>query len=408
MKILLKLAWRNVLRNKRRTLLSGLAVGIGLASMIFVNAVFSGMLQSMIRTATDTFIGQGQIHAKGFRDTLEVEKTIENPGSVIKQLGRENMLACFTPRTVSFSMLSSAGGVKSVMLYGIKPGSEMKISILDESITNGRYLDNDNRGMILIGSKTAETLNVEVGDRLVVTVAQAYSGELSQEMFRVGGIFRMGIREADSGLAFINIKKAQELLGIGNNIHEIALRFKDIEMAGDPALPFWRKYSRNGNEAISWKTMVPQLDSVIEMSHISTGITLLLVFGIIGLTIMNSLFMSLYERMFEFGVLRAIGTRPVSMAIIILLEASILAVISILAGSLLGYAVTKYFSVNGINYKGIEFAGLTITKFIYPVFSPEQFTLYPLLIIIFSLTAAIYPAVFAARLTPARAMRRSI
>ncbi|HDZ87678.1 MAG TPA: FtsX-like permease family protein, partial [Nitrospirae bacterium] len=192
------------------------------------------------------------------------------------------------------------------------------------------------------------------------------------------------------------------------NIHEIALRFKDIEMAGDPALPFWRKYSRNGNEAISWKTMVPQLDSVIEMSHISTGITLLLVFGIIGLTIMNSLFMSLYERMFEFGVLRAIGTRPVSMAIIILLEASILAVISILAGSLLGYAVTKYFSVNGINYKGIEFAGLTITKFIYPVFSPEQFTLYSLLIIIFSLTAAIYPAVFAARLTPARAMRRSI
>jgi putative ABC transport system permease protein len=408
MKILLKLAWRNILRNKRRTFLSGLAVGIGLASMMFVDGLFTGMLDSMVRTATDTFLGQGQIHAKGFTDTLEVEKTIKHSRQLLKDLSSEEVITHFSPRTASFSMLSSAGGVQSVMLYGIDPDYERDISMVDDAITKGAYLDNSKKGLILIGSKTAETLEVDVGDRVVVTVAQAHTGELSQEMFRVGGIFHMGIREADSGLAFIDLKSAQNILGLKDEVHEIALSFKSLEMAGDPTFPFWKKYSKNGNKAIGWKEMVPQLNSVIEMSHISTAITLFLVFGIVGLTIMNSLFMSLYERMFEFGVLRAIGTRPIRMAAIILLEALSLSVISMIIGLIIGFGVTKYFSVHGIDYTGIEFAGVTITNLIFPVFTFEQYTLYPLLTIAFSLLAALYPAVFAAKLTPARAMRRSL
>lgn len=408
MMILLKLAWRNILRNKRRTLLSGLAVGIGLASMMFVDGLFTGMLDSMIRTATDTFLGHGQIHAEGFTDTLEVEKTINNSERLLSEINREDMIAHYSARTASFSMLSSAGGVQSVMLYGIDPASEKDISLIDEAIRKGDYLDRSKKGMILIGSKTAETLEVEVGDRIVVTVAQAHTGELSQEMFRVGGIFHMGIREADSGLAFVDLESAQNILGLKGKVHEIALSFRSLEVAGDPTLPFWSTYSVNGNKAIGWKEMVPQLESVIEMSHLSTAITLFLVFGIVGLTIMNSLFMSLYERMFEFGVLRAIGTRPARMAAIILLEAASLALISMVIGITIGLAITKYYSVYGIDYKGIEFAGVTITELIFPVFTIEQITLYPLLTILFSLTAALYPAIYAARLTPARAMRKSL
>ncbi len=408
MKILFKIAWRNILRNKRRTFLSGLAVGIGLASMMFVDGLFTGMLDSMIRTATDTFLGQAQIHAEGFTDTLEVEKTINNSKVILNDLKSEEGVTLYTPRTISFSMLSSAGGVKSVMLYGIYPETEKDISLIDETIQKGTYLVNDGKGIIIIGSKTAETLEVEIGDRVVVTVAQAHTGELSQEMFRVGGIFHMGIREADSGLAFIHLDKAQQLLGLAHDVHEIVMTFGSLNMAADPTLPLWKKYSGSGNRAIGWKEMVPQLDSVIQMSYVSTAITLFLVFGIVGLTIMNSLFMSLYERMFEFGVLRAIGTRPLRMATIILLEAASLAFISIIIGTVIGFAFTKYFSVHGINYKGIEFAGVTITELIFPFFTIQQYTLYPLLTLVFSLTAALYPAIYAARLTPARAMRRSI
>lgn len=406
--LLARLAWRNVLRNRRRTLLSGLAVGLGLASLMFVSALMAGMFESMISTVTDTFLGQGQIHAGGFRDTLEVENTIKDPGGVLQGLAGEPLLEEFAPRTVSFGMLSSASGVQQVLLYGIRPGAEMKITLVDDVILMGEYLaGHDSRG-ILIGAKAAETLGAAPGDRLVLTVAQARTGALSQDMFRVRGVFRTGIREMDSGMAFIDIDKARELLALGEGMHEIALRFKDLRHAGDTGLPFWRKYSADGNEALGWRDLVPQLDSAIELSRMSKAITLFLVFAIVALTIMNTLFMSLHERIFEFGVLRALGTRPLRMAAVIMLEAAFLASISIVIGTGLGFAATEYFSYRGIDYRGIEFAGVTITELLYPVVELEQFTLYPLLIFLFSLVSALYPAAYAAGLSPARAMRKSM
>jgi ABC-type lipoprotein release transport system permease subunit len=403
MRLLLKIAWRNVLKHRRRTALTGLAVGIGLAGMMFVDGLYEGMIESMIRTATDTFLGQGQIHAEGFLSTLETEKVINNPGELLTSLLSEELISVVSPRTASFGMLSSAAGVNSVLLYGIDPENEKRISMIDETVVKGGYLVPGDMGEILIGSKTAETLEAGIGDRLVLTVAQAGTGELSQDMFSVAGIFHMGVREADSSMAFINIEQAQELLAMGQGVHELALKFKDIDDAGDRSLPFWRKYSRYGNEAVGWRDLVPQLDSVIEMTHISTVIMSFLVFAIVAVSIMNALFMSLYERMFEFGVLRAVGTRPVNMALIIMFEAASLSLISILIGLGIGFLAIKVFSVYGINYKGIEFASVTITELIYP-----QFTFFPLLIFIFSLIAAIYPAVFAARLLPAKAMQRSL
>jgi ABC-type lipoprotein release transport system permease subunit len=391
MKMLVRLAWRNVLRNKRRTLLSGIAVGITLASLIFVDGIYIGMIDSMTRTATDTFLGQGQIHGRGFRDTLEVEKIINKSGDIIRDLGTDDLVSAYSERTVSTAMLSSAAGVVSVLLYGIEPEAEKRLSMVDEALKEGKYLAPGQSGHILIGSKTAETLEVEIGDRLVITIAQAGTGELSQDMFRVGGIFNMGVREIDSGMAFVNITKSRELLALGRSSHEIALKFKDLSVAGSRSLPFWEYYSRSGNEALGWRDLIPQLDGIIELADLSTVITLSLVFCIVAIIIIHSLFMSLYERMFEFGILRAIGTRPVSMALIILFEAASLSIVSILFGLGLGFIIMQVFSIYGI-----------------PVMTLKQFTLFPALVFSFSIIAALYPAFYAARLTPARAMRRSM
>jgi len=406
--MLLKLAWRNVLRNKRRTFLSGTAVGITLASLMLIDGLYIGMLKGMIMTATDTFLGQGQIHAKGFSDTLEVEKTINGSEDILTSLSKEPLLESFSPRTASFAMISSPSGVSSVLLYGIDPEREKNISMIDEAVKEGEYLQPEGERQILIGSKTAETLEVELGDRIVLTVAQSGTGELSQEMFRISGIFHMGIREADSGMAFIQIDKARRLLALGAGTHEIVLKFKNLDNAGDRTLPFWRSYSMNGNEALGWRDLIPQLDGVIKMTEISTIITSVLVFCIVAVIIMNALFMSLYERMFEFGVLRAVGTRPSKMALIIFFEAASLSVISIIMGLALGYGVVTFFSWYGIDYRGIEFAGITVNELLYPELALKQFTIYPLLIFIFSLVAAIYPALFAAKMTPAKAMQRSL
>jgi ABC-type lipoprotein release transport system permease subunit len=408
MGMLIKLAWRNLFRNKRRTLLSGLAVGMGLASMIFVFGVYDGMLKSMIRTATDSFLGEGQVHAEGFRDTSEVELTIRDFSRVMDSLEEEVIIESFTPRTLSIGMLTSPSDVATALVYGIDPLSEPPMSRLDEAMREGEYLADDDMRGILVGSKAAENLEMGVGDRVVLTVARAESGDLSQELFRVRGIFHYNIKEADSTMMYIHIDKAREMLGIGQSAHEIALKFTDMEMAGDRGLPFWSRYSGGGNEAIGWNDIVPQLDSVVDMTDLGAFIVGVLVFCIVALTIMNTLFMSLYERMYEFGVLRAIGTRPLSMASLIMLEALLLGVVSSIIGAALGLALTGYFALSGIDYRGIEFASVTFTELLYPTIIPRHYITVPLLILAFAAVAALYPAWFAARLRPADTMRRSL
>ena len=404
--LLIKLAWRNIFRNKRRTILSGLAVGIGLASLIFVNGLMVGMLNSMVRTATDSFMGQGQIHAEGFRDTFETELAIRDFDRVMESLKGEEDITGFTPRTIAQGMLTSTSDVLPVAAYGIDPEGERGVSLLEEAVIKGEYLGSGRK--ILIGSRAAELLDVGLGDRLVLTMAQAATGELSQEMFRVGGIFHYGIREVDSSLVFIEISRAREMLAIGGGAHEIALRFNNIDIAGDTSLAVWERYSRGGNEALGWPGLLPQLKAVHELSGFTTMLTSILVFGIVALTIMNTLFMSLYERMYEFGVMRAVGTRPVQMALIIVFEAVSLAIISIVIGMVIGWLLNTLFGVIGIDYSGIEFAGVTMTEPIYTVMRPVQFTVFPVMIMAFSLVAAIYPAFYAARLTPSKAMRKSM
>ncbi len=408
MLLLVKLAWRNSFRNKRRTFLAGLAIGIGLGALIFVDALMIGMTGSMIRTATDTFLGHAQIHRKGFRDTLEVEKTIRNSDEILENLKSETEVERFAPRTACIGMITSPANVSSVMLYGIDPPLEEKVSKIDEAIVKGDFLGEDGQDRILIGTKLAETLEVSRGDRVVVTVAEATTGDLSQEMFRVGGIFHFNIREMDGGMAFINLARSQKMLGLGNGIHEIAIDFKESSLAEDRSLDFWDRYSRDGNEALAWTEIMPALSAVRELTKVSIHITAVILFSIVVLGIMNALFMSLYERMFEFGILRAVGTRPFKMALMILVETATLALISILIGAVLGLGASLYFSVHGIDYTGIEFAGVTFREPIFPVVRVYQYYKYPIYLFLFTIFVGVYPAIYAARMKPVDAMKKSL
>ena len=405
MLLLIKLAWRNMFRNARRTALASLAIGVGLAGLIFTDALMIGMVESMIRTATDSFLGHGQVHAEGFRTTLEVEKTVPDLPGLLRDLAADSGVEGHALRIQAFGMVASASNAGAVLLYGIDPRAERAMSKMDEALVEGSYLDDGDSRRILIGSKLAETLEVTIGDRVVVTVAEAETGELAQEMFRIGGIFHFNAREMDSGVGFVGLRRAQSLLGLRDRVHEVAVRFSRATLAEDSGLEFAARYSGSGNEALGWRALMPQLDAAVQISSFSSWIVGGILFAVVALGIMNTLFMSLYERMFEFGVLRAVGTRPVRMALIILFEAGALSVLSIIIGGAVGFAVTYAYSVWGIDYVGIEFAGVTFRELIYPTLRATQFTVFPLVVFLFTLLAGIYPAVFAGRLTPSRAMQ---
>lgn len=408
MSLFVKLAWRNLFRNKRRTIIAGTAIGIGLASLIFVDALVIGMERNMVKSATSSFLGEGQIHRKGFRDTREVERTINNLDKVTAGLDTESVVQHYTVRVMSFGMITSPANVQSINLVGIYPPTEQHLSQIDEAMVQGTYFENANSRDVVIGSKLAEILEVGLGDRVVVTVAQAGSGDLSQEMFRISGIYHFNVQEMDRGMAFVRLDRAQKMLALDGRAHEIALKFTDPRFGRNKNSLFWDRYSQYGNEAVGWTQILPQLEAAFQLSQFTTFITGLILFGVVALGIINTLFMSIHERMFEFGVIRAVGTRPWNVARLIIFEAGALAVISIFLGDILGFIVTYILSQMGIDYTGIEFVGVTFRELLYPVLQIKQFIYYPFWVFVFTLIAGIYPAVYAAKMLPAEAMRRSL
>jgi ABC-type lipoprotein release transport system permease subunit len=406
--IYIKLAFRNMLRNKRRTFIAGTGIGIGLASLIFVDALIIGMERNMVQAATATFLGDGQVQREGFRNTLEAELTINRLDWVIDNLKQEPVVKQYSVRTMAYSTIASSANLTAIEMVGIDPSTEKQVSEIDEAIIEGSYFEGEGERDIVIGAKLADILEVGVGERLVVTLAQARTGDLSQELFRVSGIFKFNITEMDRGMVFVRLSKAQEMMGIGKNAHAIVLKLTDPEFGLDEDFYLWKKYSRFGNESFGWTKILPQVKSAFELSRFSTYILGLILFGIVALGIINTLFMSLYERMFEFGVLRAVGTRPFGIAQMIVYEAGSLAVLSIVLGSILGFLATYITALVGIDFRGIEYVGVTFRRLLYPVLTMRQFIEYPLWVFVFTTLVGIYPARYAAKMLPSTAMRRSL
>lgn len=405
--IQLKLAVRNIFRNKRRTFIAGAAIGIGLAALIFTDALIIGMKDNMIASATESFMGEGQIHHAGFRESYDVEKTIVNKDDIVRRLEQEPLVARFTQRTMSFAMITSPANLSSVSMIGVDPATETYLSQIDEAIIEGTYFTGDNDRDVIIGSKLAELLEVTIGGRIVITVAQAKTGDLSQEMFRVSGIYHFNIQDMDRAMVFVRLHVAQRMLGLDRGIHEIAVRFTDDRVGRESGHQFWVRYAQGENEALPWTELMPQLATSLEISQFATYMLGLILFAVVALGIINTLFMSLHERMFEFGVLRAVGTRAMAMGRLIIFEAGALAMVSIILGAILGLIATYIVMQTGINYTGIEFAGVTFRKLLYPVLDVDQFLIYPAAVFIFTLIVALYPAAYAGRMKPAEAMRRS-
>ena len=361
----------------------------------------------MVKTATASFLGDAQIHREGFSDEQAVDLTINHLDAVVVNLQRDGIVAHFTLRTFAFGMITSPATVAAVNLVGVEPSTEQYLSQIDDAIIEGAYFEGSNSRDIVMGEELAERLEVGLNDRIVVTVAQAGSGDLSQEMFRVSGIYRFADEGMNSGMAFIRLGKAQQMLALGTGAHEIALKFIDSISAEDQNLLFWKTYSQGGNKARSWIEVLPEVQAMFEMSKFSKYIMGVVLFGVVVFGIVNTLFMSLYERMFEFGVLRAIGTRPFGMARLILFEAGALAVLGIILGTVFGFCVTVIFSTIGIDYTGIEMMGITMQELIYPDLRIQPFIFYSIWIFVFTIIAGLYPARYAARMSAATAMRRS-
>jgi ABC-type lipoprotein release transport system permease subunit len=406
-KLYWKLGWRNLFRNTRRSLIAGTAIGLGLASLIFTDAMIRGMKTNMILAGTATFLGDAQIHRTGYRLSPEVDETIPRPQPLIDSLMHEPLVRAVAPRVFSFAMVSSASQVQAVQMVGIDPEQEPALSRVDETVIQGHYLSCPDCHEMMIGSGLAKLLEVELGDRIVLTVSEAITGDLSQELMRVAAVFHYDEKEMDEGMVFIPIRTAQTMLNV-YGVHEIALLFTSPDVARTKPEMLWQTYNTKQLELVGWPDLLPQLEAALALTDFSTFLVGIILFGVVALSIINTLFMGIHERMFEFGVLRAVGTRPGGVAQLIIYESFALAVLSIVIGSLLGLGITGLVNYTGIDYRGIEFAGVTFQSVIYPELTHSQFIVYPFWVLILTVMVGLYPSVHAARLIPSQAIRKSI
>ena len=399
-----RLAKRNIFRNTRRTLLTILLIASGLTALLFTDAFIRGVSVSMIKISTETFLGDAQIHQVGYRESNDIDYYLKENNLIFSQLEDLKSVKAYSPRTISGGMISSSENVSSVIIYGVQAEYEAKLSKIKQAIVEGTYLSGS-KGEINIGKDLADLLEVSLGDRLVITVSQANGGDLSQELFRVSGIYQFDDRFMNKGLAVINLSQAQSILNI-SGVHEIALRFQNINQATDSQLPLWRKLNNKNLETLSWRELVPQLSSMIDMSSYSTLIVSIIMSILVALGLINSIFMSIYERHHEFGILLALGTRKTQLFWLILLEGAYIGILSVIAGLLLGGLISYWKSITGIDYSGTEFSGITMSDPIYLVIDIYTFIKISFSIFLVTVLSSIYPAIHAARLQPSLAMRK--
>lgn len=405
----IKLAWRNLFRNRRRTFIAGIATGIGLAAMMFSDALMIGMKNHLVQAATASYLGEGQLHADDYRRVRETTLTISDFSRVYQELREDSRVKNVTPRILARGMIASPANVQSVQLLGARPDSERRLSLIDDAIIEGGFLERPVGRELVVGAKLADLLEAGVGERIVITVTEAHSGRLVQELFRISGIYRMGTPELDRGMAVMPIDTARDMLAFSRDeAHELALTLVNPELARRPDAPFWKRYSSGVNEALPWPALMPQLEAMFQYSDLGLTIVAVILFGVVALGIVNTLFMSIYERTFEFGVLRAIGTRPGALWSLIVCEAAVLAVLSGLVGICLGTVTIWLVSLTGIDYSGVEMMGVTMQQPIFPVFNVDQFVVYPFWLLVFTTLVGFYPASHAARIVPAEALHRSL
>jgi ABC-type lipoprotein release transport system permease subunit len=407
MKLTFVLAYRNLFRNSRRTILASLLLGCSLAALIFTDGVMQGMMELLIETASKTISGEAQIHRKGFLNSTNTDLYISNISEIESFLENDEHIAGYATRTRSGGMISSSYNRTGGLIIGVSPEMKPSVGKLREAIVAGDYLTGGD-SEILVGVELAELLEVKLGDRIVVTTSEVDGGDLSQALFKLSGIINFGIRQLDTSVVFISLARSREILGMTDSAHEIVVQFTGADDHQNPNLAVYQKWNTAQIETLGWLESAPQMASMITFIDFSAFLIGLILFFVAAIGIINSMFMSIYERIYEFGVIKALGTEPTKIFQLIVCEAFLLAMLGLIFGLIIGTPLIWYYSVHGIPFGDLQFQGLTVADKIKTVMTPSQFTIFPLWMIGLTLVASIYPAIFASRIIPSRALQKTL
>ncbi|MFC1516494.1 ABC transporter permease [Thermodesulfobacteriota bacterium] len=406
-----KMAWRNIWRNPRRTLLTISAIAFASMLLVFMLSFQFGSYETMINSSVKIHSGHLQVQAKGYQDKQGMRLVVPDPESIGAILNRIPEVDAYTYRTKAFSLVSSRERTYGALVVGIDPSLEGDVSTLKSAVRQGSYLvENETESaQALVGRLLARNLRVGPGDELTL-LGQGRDGSVAATVVEVIGIYGSGLDEFDRSSIHIPLKHFQAIYSMQGAVHEVVAVGDSLKQVSGI-----KKETEAGIKGLKekaplvvldWEELMPGLRQAIEMDLVSGLIFYLILILVVAFSILNTFLMAIFERTREFGVLMAIGTTPGRLTRILLIESLSMTMIGIAAGIVLGSLVTGYFQVHGIEISGTSelLSHYGISGRIHPKLSLLSMSIGPTLVLFITFMAALYPALKVRGLRPVEAM----
>jgi ABC-type lipoprotein release transport system permease subunit len=406
MELFWRLAWRNIWRHRRRTVIIVLAMGLSLGMMMIYDGLIDGFNQAIAGNAVRVLGGNIQVHAAGYRAKVDSNPLLplaDDMAIVQAALAQPDVIAAGR-RIQTGGLISNREGAYPLNIIGIEPEAEAPVSLIAEHIVEGRYVETGDEDVILIGRGLAAALSIKVGDRVTMVGSDVHK-QNRQRTMTVIGIYDIGIPSLEKAAAYISLSEAQDLFNLRGQSTEVQITLKKIGpektvvSALSAALP--------GYEVESWDKNYPELANAVNTKSAAMDIFSVIIVMIAGIGILNLLLMAIYERTREIGLLGAMGLKPRQIATIFILEGTLIGAVGVLAGIAMGLATNLGLGQVGMDYSamaGVADYMALISGRVYPTLGLSKIVWRSAVVLVIAMLAALIPALIAARREPSEAL----
>lgn len=403
--MIFSMAWRNIWRNKMRSIVIMLSIAIGLFAGIAVLALYKGMMKSRVRTTIDAEVGHLQLHDNSFKKEYDPKFVITKGDEILKAIGKMHGVKLAAPRSITNGMLATATGSAGVQINGVIPEQEYEASQLKKKIIEGKIFDTARKNEVMIGKKLANKMKLKAGSKLVLTFTDT-AGSIVSGAFRVIAIYQSANAPLDERNVYITMHDMNALLITGNTFHEIVLLLNNDEDLPILQKELQQKFSDYKVE--SWKEISPETDLLVKTTDQLSYILVTIIMFALAFGIINTMLMAILERTREIGMMLALGTNKMKVFLLVFFETIFLTLAGTPVGILIGWLASNYFNKNGLDISGMGkemMSSFGYSTVIYPEFPADKFLGVMLIVFATAIISCLFPATKALRLKPVEALQ---
>jgi len=409
MKMYLTLAWRNVWRNKRRSIITIISIAFAVLLACIMRSMQLGSYERMIENAARFYTGYIQIHKNGYWDDKMIDNVFNSDSRLVSKIEGIKGVEAIVPRVESFALASYETKTKGAMVLGIDPEKENSLTQPKEKLIRGSYLEADDKS-VLVGEGLANYLGISLQDTLVL-ISQGYHGANAAGIYLVKGILKFPVPEQNNQTVLMPLKETQWFYNLENQLTSLALVIDKADHVKRISREINSEIDTAALEVMGWEEMMPDLVQGIEIDNISGKVMLWILYAVIGFGMFGTFLMMTAERMYEFGVMMSVGMKRLIMQFIIFLEMVMMTSIGTLVGVIISLPIITYYFHHPIYFSG-ESAKAFETFDVEPAYffsvEPSLFFFQAWAIFLMAIILGLYPLIVIRKLQPVKAMRESI